>query len=132
MPVRPRIEVEGAKDVRKQIRAFDRRVGDLKAAHRAASEVVAKQARIDVPTRSGKLKRTVRPTASQVGGFVSAGWGARVRYAGVIHFGNPRKKGRLGVIRPQPFIYEAADRRQYDVVQAYEDHVNKAIQNAGL
>lgn len=133
MPVRPRIEVEGAKQLRQRIRSFDKRVGDLKAAHKAAADVVAKQAKIEVPVRTGRLRRTVRSTASQTAAFVAAGHaGWKVRYAGPIHFGNPRKKGRLGVIRPQPFLYDAVDRRQSEVVNTYERFIQNAADRAGL
>jgi len=75
---------------------------------------VAATGRDLAPKLSGRLAGSVRPGGSQRGAVVRAGRGA-VPYAGVIHFGWPRHN-----IRPQPFLYEAIDRRRDDVVRAYE------------
>ena len=45
-----------------------------------------------------------------------------VPYAGVIHFGWPRHN-----IEPQPFLYDALDRRSDEVIKLYEDRITDLV-----
>lgn len=85
----------------------------FKAAGKWAGEEVAKEARTLVPVRSGRLQKSIKSGATGRGATVRAGRGA-VPYAGPIHFGWGRRN-----IRPQPFLYNAADRRVDEVVDQY-------------
>jgi hypothetical protein len=132
-----RIQINGLKETRAALRgvSVDSKQ-DIKQAHRAAAEIVAKQAKYEVPRRSGALEASIRAAATQTQGKVKAGF-ARTPYAGPIHFGwptrpNPAKGWRGGPIRPQPFIYEAADKRIDEVVGAYEKRVGEIIRKYGL
>jgi len=109
---------------------------ELKSAHLEAALVVARQAEYEVPRRSGRLEATIRAQATQTKGNVKAGR-ARVPYAGPIHFGWPTRPNRAkgwfgGPIRPQPFIYMAADRRLGQVVDAYNNRINEIIRQHDL
>lgn len=132
----PRWEVEGLREARRELRGLgDDFRTEMKGTHTAAADVVARQARVLAPDRTGRLARSVRAHGTTTTGSVKAGVG--LRYAGPIHFGWPgrpnRAKGwRGGPIRPQPFIYDAADQRIDEVVDVYEQRVEELIRRRGL
>ena len=108
------VRVEGIDKLRRALVKLDQAAKeDFKAAGKAAAEIVERQAKTEVPVRSGNLKNTIRSSGQQRGGVVSAGF-AKVPYAGPIHFGWGRRR-----IFPQPFLYEAADDRVDEVTEAY-------------
>ena len=115
-------KVDGLKALQKEIRKTED-VGmkkQLRLANKEAAQVVADQAKVEVPRRSGRLARSIGVQASQTSAFVKAGTAARVPYAGPIHFGWPKRN-----IRPQPFLYEAMDKRIGEVRKAYEKNLEK-------
>ena len=115
-------KVDGLKALQKEIRKTED-VGmkkQLRLANKEAAQVVADQAKVEVPRRSGRLARSIGVQASQTSAFVKAGTAARVPYAGPIHFGWPKRN-----IRPQPFLYEAMDKRIGEVRRAYEKNLGK-------
>ena len=115
-----RIQVEGAKELRRAFRRAQIEVkNELKVTHKEAAELVEKAAKVEVPVRSGTLKSTIRSSGTQTKAIVRAGR-ASVPYAGVIHFGWPGHN-----ISPQPFVYEALDKRRSEVIKTYEDRVAK-------
>ena len=63
---------------------------DMKVTHRAVAEIVARQAKYEVPVRTGRLRSTIRTRSTLTQGRVVAGM-ARVPYAGPIHFGWPTR-----------------------------------------
>lgn len=123
--MRPVVKVEGARELRRALnRAADADLKrEMKAANRAAAEVVARQGRVEAPKKTGRLAGSIRATAGVASGSVRAGRAA-IPYAGVIHFGWPARN-----IEPQPFLYEAADRRLGEVVSIYQARV-RAIAEA--
>lgn len=122
-----KLEITGAKELRKIIKnANDNDLKkSLKEANKAGSEVVAEKARFLVPVKSGRLKASVRAGATQSNGWVAVGKKA-VPYAAPIHFGWFKRH-----IKPQPFLYEAADARIGAVLAAYEDAINEVISKIG-
>lgn len=94
---------------------------ELREANKAAAEVVAAEARGRVPRRSGRLAKSIRATGGVRVAAVRAG-GARMPYAGPIHFGWPAHN-----IRPQPFLYDAADDRRTEVIAVYEKNIADLI-----
>lgn len=131
MPVGPEVQIEGAREFRRALKRAAGDLNDLKATHKRAAEIVATQAKFLVPERTGRLKATIRASGTQRAAFVRAGT-ARVPYAAPIHFGWPSRpnKGRGwrgGPIRPQPFIYDAMDKRIGEVVAVYERRVSDII-----
>ena len=113
------IHITGVKEfVAKARKAGDRdSLAAVKAGNKEGAEIVAKEAKVLVPKRSGKLGRSIRANASIKRGVVAAGR-ASLPYAGPIHFG-----WKAHNITPQPFIYDAADKRVGDVVAAYESQI---------
>lgn len=119
------IRVDGAKDLRRALnKAADKDSKEaLKRANREGAEIVAREARVTVPKgKSLKLAGSVRATAGVASGAVRAGR-AGVPYAGPIHFGWPARN-----IEPQPFLYEAADRRVDEVVSVYQARVQNIVE----
>lgn len=117
----PTVQVQGARELRKALKATDDRLDDLKDLHQRAAEPVASEARALVPVLGGDLKDTIRQDRRAAGAAVIAGRRA-VPYAGVIHFGWPAHG-----IEPDPFLYDAADHRADDVRKAYVDGVNDLL-----
>jgi Bacteriophage HK97-gp10, putative tail-component len=112
----------------KLTRAFRRAEGDISHevddAERESGETVAGAARSRAPRRSGRLRGSIRAD----GGVVSA----NTVYAGPIHFGwanrpNKARGWRGGPIRPNPFLWNALDDREHQVVQTFEKATNQVV-----
>jgi hypothetical protein len=124
--VKPEIRVEGADELRRHLRSLEGDVRNLKDAHKAAAEVVAKDAERQAPRRSGRLAGSIRAAGQARQGVVRAGF-ARIPYANVIHFGWAGHN-----IEPQPFLYDALDRRTSEVLDTYETQVNNLLRSNDL
>jgi hypothetical protein len=126
------VRITGHREVRRAIgrvsEEMDRKSarGELKALNLEAATLVKRSADGLVPVRSGRLKASVRAAASQKTARVRAGF-QRVPYAGPIHFGWPARR-----ISPQPFLYDALDRRRAEVVRVYDDGLSKLIKSYNL
>jgi len=120
------VEIVGLKELRKQLRDAPKELRDeLKGANKAAAEIVRDEARRIVPQRTGALMRSITAQASVSSGRVKAGSAKKVPYGAPVHFGWPSRpnKGRRwrgGPIAPNPFLYEAQDRRVDEVRAAFE------------
>lgn len=123
---KPSIRVDGAKELRKALRKVEGGIADLKGVHADAAKVVEERAGQIVPRRSGRLATSIRSSGQATGGVVRAGR-ASVPYAGVIHFGSPKRN-----IKPQPFLYDALDDRGNEVVEVFEKRVKTLISRHGL
>lgn len=133
------IEVEGARELARAIRE----IGDkdlqkaLRLANKSAAAVVAVEAQGRAPVRTGWLRNSIRPTATQKGGSVKVG-GGKVPYANTIIWG--RKSGNVGSppgnrrgrnpVTGQPFPQEALEARQAEVVEIYQRKVAEVIDAA--
>jgi hypothetical protein len=96
-------------------------LSDLTKINKQAAETVLDTARSLTPTRTGRLRKSLRAGATRTRGTVSAG-GGLVEYAGPIHFGWPARN-----IEPNPFIYDALDARKGEVVDKYEAHIEALV-----
>lgn len=119
---RAAVEVEGGPELRRAFRKYGDRADDLKDVHADAAGIVEAEAETLVPVLSGALRDTIRTTRTKSGASVLAGRGRTVPYAGPIHFG-----WRIRNIEPQPFLYDALDRRRGEVVQRYHEGVDDLI-----
>lgn len=117
-----KVEVEGARELRRALKRLDGNLADLRDVHRDAAEAVRSEAASLVPVLTGRLRSTIRVSARNVQASVLAGGRSLVPYAGPIHFG-----WRARNIEPQPFLYEAADRRRGEVLDVYQRGVAKLI-----
>jgi hypothetical protein len=136
------VRIEGYRELRRELRRLEDAMdvqaakGDLKQMNLDAARLVRSEALRLVPVQTGLLKSTVREAATQRNARVRAGF-QRVPYAGPIHFGwpsrpNPGLGWRGGPIRPQPFLYDALDRRRNEVVDAYERNLRSIIRKYDL
>lgn len=125
MAGKPRIQVTGAKELRRALKRMDNDASDLRGVNLDAAKIVAGRARDIVPRLSGTLENSIRALASKSSGSVAAGK-ARIPYAGVIHFGWPAHN-----IEPQPFLYDALDQRATQVVQLYEQRIAELVVRVG-
>lgn len=116
------IKVEGSRELAKAVRnTKDKELGkELRLAHKAAADVVAQEAKTLVPERSGKLKKSIRARGTTKVGTVLAGTAKTVPYAHGIHFGWPKRN-----IRPQPFLYEASDKRAKQVREVFNKRITE-------
>lgn len=117
----PRVQVTGAKELRKALRHMGADLKDMQRTNKAAAKVVADRGREIAPRETGALAGSTRATASQREGAVLAG-SRSVPYAGPIHFGWPRHN-----IEPNPFLYDAADQRGDEVRDVYERRVSELV-----
>ena len=139
MPVTPAAELvffahgkpmSGANFRRKLEAVGDEAVEDLKKANLEGVEQVLAEAlrRVPVGTRtdkhhkSGRLKSTIKGSASKVRGTIRAGTKAKTIYAWPTHFGWAARS-----ITPNPFLYEALDERRDEVKEAYENQIADII-----
>ena len=94
-------EVEGAKELRRAMKRAGLDVKDLKMVHRQIADTVVSRAKGGAPVRSGRLRDSIRPGATQT--------------AAIVRAGEPRCPTRtnpLGLAetqhQAQPFLVEAA------------------------
>jgi hypothetical protein len=118
---KPGVEVEGARQLRKTLKAAGDDLGELKAAHAAAARLVSAAAAARAPKRTGRLAGTVRGSGAASVATIRAG-SAAVRYAQPIHWGWPARN-----IAPNPFISQAAQATESVWVPLYEREVDHAL-----
>lgn len=133
---KPVLSVEGARELRRQLKAFQSGIDGMKEVHRETGELVGREAARLVPFRTGTLQATIRAAGQASGAVVRAGF-ARTPYAGPIHFGwpsrpNSAKGWRGGPIKPSPFLYDALDARHDEVIDMYEQRVADLIKKYDL
>lgn len=96
-------------------------LGELKEAHQAAGSIAGRRAQATAPRRSGRLAQNTRWGASNTSATIRAG-GARLRYAGPIHWGWPRRN-----ITAQPYITEAAEATEPQWTAEYQAAVERIL-----
>jgi hypothetical protein len=155
--VRPGVRVIGHKEFIKLLRALgDDAVDDIKKAHAETAKMVADTAKPLAPTSAGgrsdisgtpyffggpnrspgQLRGTIRSTGQQRGGFVRAGK-KLVPWAGPVHFGWPSRPNRAkgwmgGPIRPNPFLYDALDKRREEVADTFARYIDDIRRKHGI
>lgn len=130
MANQPGVRVEGLKDVRKQLKDFDDKVGKamLKDAHKQLADKVVKLALPHVPVRTGALKASVRPLGSVSAATGKAGK-ASVPYAAAVHWGTGPRPGLRGPhnIKRRPFLLDALHRLEPNAADEYADQLRRLI-----
>lgn len=129
------VQVEGATELRRALRQAGASATDFRDVGRSISRQAVTEIRPSVPWRSGALAGSLLGTATTTKAIVQAG-NARVPYAGPIHFGwatrpDPSRGWRGGPIAPNPFVYDWLDKRRDEVIQAYEDQMQKLCDRVG-
>ncbi len=123
--------VDGAKEVRKALRDLGDDLDDLKDLHRESAEIVEHQAEtVEVPRESGRLADSIRSAGTKTKAIVRAGY-ASIPWAGPAHWGHdPRPQG--GYMIADPFLIDAYERREAEVIDHYEDGLDELRKAAGL
>lgn len=121
MPSTAGVQVDGARELRRTMKAAGRSLQDLKDAHAAAGAIVVPAARGAVPEESGRLGRTIRASVAAGALTIRAG-GASTPYGGPIHWGWPKRH-----IKAQPFIADPAKTTEPAWTRAYEAGVDKVL-----
>ena len=98
----PVVQVEGARELRRTLKAAGDDLSDLTKVNATVSRYVALRGAAMAPRRSGALAGSVRGNSAKASAIVRGG-GARIPYAGVIHWGWPAHH-----ISSQPFLVNAA------------------------
>lgn len=97
----PVVQVEGARELRKALKAVEGGLDDLKDTHTRIAAVVVPPARSGAPRRTGRLAGSIRGSGTKTTATIRAG-GARLPYGGPIHWGWPARH-----IKGQPFLTDA-------------------------
>ncbi|GGU49037.1 HK97-gp10 family putative phage morphogenesis protein [Streptomyces violascens] len=131
------VQVEGLNQLKRTLRQLkDKDLSKaVRQANKDAAEVVKPDAQRGVPQhtrtskdnkkyRPGKLARSVKVVASANSAAIKAGTSSRAPYAGVIHFGYP-KRG----IRPNRFLYRAMARNSDKVSETYEREITAVLRD---
>lgn len=117
----PVVQVRGAKELRKSLKAAGDDLAELKTVHQAVGNMVVGAARGLAPTRSGALAGSIRASRLAGGVALKAGSGS-IPYAGPIHWGWPARN-----IKATPFIMDAAMATESEWVGLYEEELNKIL-----
>ena len=121
---------DDAKEIRKALRTLGDDLADFKQINQDAVSPVEDQARTEVPVDDSDLYNTIRSSGTKTKGIVRAG-NASVPYAGAAHFGHdPRPQG--GYMLADPYLYDAYTFREDEVIDIYEDGLDRKRKEAGL
>lgn len=129
------IHVKGLDELRRKLAKADKRMArELGQAGKAAADIVAKDARLRVPARSGRARKSVRAVAARGGGAVRGG-GKAAEYYPWLDFG-----GRVGrkqsVVRKRisegRYIYPSLERNRGAVRESYAEGVRAVLKSNGL
>jgi hypothetical protein len=124
------VKIEGLSKVRRELKNLssdvDYRAMEFLPVNKSIADAVLGDARAYVPIRTGDLAGTLRAAATKTSARVKAGYKS-VPYAGPIHFGWPARR-----IKPQPFFYDAIDKRREDIKRRYDGLVKDLIKKYDL
>jgi hypothetical protein len=109
--------VKGVKQLAKDLRDFEGGVAELKDANQKVGKIVVAEAQRRAPRVSGRLARSTKATRAPHRVKITGG-GARVPYAGPIHWGWPARN-----IRSQPFVTDAAYETQPEWLDEYRAEI---------
>lgn len=119
------LQVSGLREIQRAVRDADPAVKRaVRDTLKEAAAIVAEEGRRRAPVRSGRLAGSIRPGATSTVGYVQAGTGARVPYAGVIEFGWRRHN-----IAPHPYLFPAADAKADAVSDAFDRGISETLSN---
>lgn len=118
------VKIEGLSELRSKLRRLDKDLPKaLTSLHKKVAEPVAAVARRRAPKRSNRLASSVRAGGSQKAAMIRAGTNvAKHRYAGVIHYGWPRRN-----IEPQPFLTDAMQATQKQTIRTYDKELGRFL-----
>lgn len=120
-----RVRVEGLNRVVRKLNAAGADAENMRGLMHSLGEIIISGAR--VPHRTGRLAGNLRAGRGKTKAVVRAG-GARVPYAGRIHYGDPTPDGIIG----QPFLTDALQAKHAQVFEALERGIDQLLADNGL
>lgn len=118
------VRVEGARELRRTLKAAGVNMKDLQKLNKEAANTVLPAAKALTPVgdpANGHIKSTLRTGATQRAGIIRAGNKGKP-YGGVQHYGWPARN-----IEAQPWLAEAAKATEPQWVQTYFDGLMKIV-----
>lgn len=120
------VRVEGLNKVVRQLVALGADIEDLKDGFSKIADDGARLASSFAPKKTGALSATVRGNRAKNKAVVTAGR-AKVRYAGVINYGWPKRS-----IKASRFMQRADEALQPKALEMLEEALTEAINKKGL
>lgn len=122
---------DDAKAVRKALRQHGDDLDDLKAIHLGSAEIVERQAEdVEVARETGRLANSIRSAGTKTKAIVRAGY-ASVPWAGPVHWGHENRP-QGGYVIADPFLTDAYEHRESEVIDHYETGLDELRKAAGL
>lgn len=115
-------QIDGARKLRKTLRAAGDDLTDLKIVHGQAAATAANAVRREAPEVTGRLKATIRSSGTKTAGIVRVGNNSKVKYAGPIHWGWAARN-----ITPNPFASTGAKESEPAWLPLYQRYVTAAL-----
>ena len=127
------IRVEGLNESVRALKRIGTPLAEIKEAAKESADLVANSARGIAPSRTGRLRASIKSAVLLKGAVVRAG-GARVPYSNPIHWGwfYDRNNNHARNIKPNPFFVRALGYRRKDIIESYERNMKKLIQEQEL
>ena len=114
------VEIEGLNKLLRALEKLDDEANQsFKDVGGRVGQLVAQQAREEVPVRSGRLRGSIRHVNTARGAKVRSG-SKKIPYAGPIHFGWRKRN-----IEPNQFLYRAVDKKVDVALDMYLEEVHK-------
>jgi phage gpG-like protein len=119
------VRVDGLREVARTLERAGVEASDLKEAFNRIGNIVTVEAKTLTPVLTGRLAASIRASKTKNKATVRAG-GARVPYAGVIHYGG------YNHITGTYFLTRAVDNEQDSVIDALENELQSLLDRLGL
>jgi hypothetical protein len=117
----PIVRVEGARQLRRALSRAGDDLSDFRDANAEVARIAGAAGRSRAPRRTGTLAASVRTSGTKTQAVVRAG-GARVPYAGPIHWGWAARH-----IAPHPFLSEGAQATEPVWLAVYMAKIDRII-----
>lgn len=115
------VRVEGLSRLNATLKRFAGDVEGMKTANIRVSQLVIGFARPRTPRRTGALAASMRPSQTKGRATVYAG-GRGLRYAGVIHYGWPKRN-----IQANPWLLDTIHDTEPTWIRFYETEIQTAL-----
>jgi hypothetical protein len=120
------IRVEGLRELNRSLSKAGADAEDMKDLNASIAKLVADTGRGRAPVVTGALAASVKGNRAKGKAVVKAG-GARIPYAGPIHWGWPRRN-----IAGSLFLSDAVDDNHDQIIEMFEDGVDKVLRKNNL
>ena len=126
----PAVRVIGLSRLTRTMREAEVSIEDLKDVNESIARLASLAIQAEAPSRSGRLRSSVRGNRAKGKAAVRVG-GARIPYAGPIHWGWPSRPShptaRGGPIPPNEFGLRAFDRFEPQAQRMYLEGIEKIL-----